>query len=51
MKKLLSLLCALPICCLTGCTTLENENDAALDHAMDEQQALEQSLSSEGCSS
>ncbi len=52
MKKILCLLAAVSACCLTGCTTLENENDAALENAMDEQQALEQSLSaSEGCSS
>jgi len=52
MKKILCLLAAVSACCLTGCTTLENENDAALEHAMDEQQVLEQSLSaSEGCSS
>jgi len=52
MKKILCLLAAVSACYLTGCTTLENENDAALEHAMDEQQVLEQSLSaSEGCSS
>lgn len=44
MNKLCLLSLILTLSCLSSCTTVQDENDAALDAAMDEQAQLENDL-------